>query len=803
MEKQVDSNSSLDRLAHIANMTQELHELNRQIKEEKTPEPDLKNLDSKFKPRKLACTWCRQQKSKCDAQERMPGSCTRCEKKGLQCQMKPDFKRTERRARIALIEKEFAELKKSFMAPGASLDILKTAPTLSTEGTPQTITPLRYLPMSRIDSPDMPEATLTQHVHVPERSVPQQIVPVPQTVVPEHALLCEEKVLDSVALLPTTIRLLYLEYCRAYHPFLPVVDVVKGPERIYRLCPALFWVIMFVALRRFDDDKSLLLRLSPLIKDILSEITISPITRYNPTEEDEPIMNACSVYSVQAFVLYTLWPPLTSSLSADSSWNTIGVALFQAIRIGLHSLGQILDSKSTPQQLAMAQEQMKTWIVCNIVAQNIATSFGFPAFVQFDSLRANLVDIPLSTRRVMEVAHFEDQVAKTLDLTSGEATERLALLKVLLRQLDDLELKVSADANDDGYRKLQYIGARVHLLTHYFLDAPSIPPVELSKGLVRLYNAAISLVTHLQLCQAKNKNFVKYLPVVAVLNVWQASCVIVKLVHSPLKAVIDIESGRHTYQNAISLVARASILKHDIAYRASGIMRNMWQLFRTLDEKNMTTLTINIRSRMAASLFFDCLSLLRDQVGMAKLTPSTDVRDNAENDNNYAAVSSEDEDGTNSGELGNSASDSPTSPDSSASSKNRKKRALSNLEDAESKARRIIRTIPLDPQPISALKRSSIFKIVNSDTSPSVRADDSHGSSVSTPAQREVTRIRPAVFAEPVGAAQSPRFPEVFMGFQELPTQQAENLELDVYGVNSDLLWKDVDSLMNDFGFHT
>lgn len=580
---------------------------------------------------------------------------------------------------------------------------------------------------------------------------------------------------------------------------MPVVEVTKGPERIYKLCPALFWVIMFVALRRFENDKMLLLKLSPLIKDILAEITILPITRYNPTEADEPIMNACSVYSVQAFILYTLWPPLTSSLSADSSWNTIGVALFQAIRIGLHSSG--LFERSVKH--SMAQEQMKTWLVCNVVSQNIAAAFGFPAFVQFDFLSSQFCELPLSMHHMVEIAHFEDQVVKTLGSlyleSATNVSERLALVKVLLQQLDELEIKLFAEvSSDDGFRKLQFIVARMHLLTHYFLDAPRLAHFELSKGLVRLHNVATSLVTHVEMCEAKYKDFVKYLPVVSVLQIWQASCIIVKLAHSPLKTVIDVDAAKHTYLSAIHLVAKASVLKHDIAYRASGIMRNMWQLFHTLDAKNMTSLVLSIKSRMAASVFFDCLSLLRDQVGMAKLNMRTDQTNQGESGDGALGeeIDSEDEavvssdgdeayepDGSKNGEL----SEKNTPGSSTSSGRQRKRRTLSDLQDAESKARRIIRTIPLDPQPISASKRSSIFKVVNSsdDTSPSVK-DDTQGSP-----------------EEPLTKSNLAPLKKEFLNAKEVLTDIPGQLELDLFDMNNDLLWKDVDSLMNDFGFHT
>lgn len=797
-------NSSLDKLAHVANLSHELQQLRPKPEDDDTASPS--NDDTRFRPRRLACTWCRQQKSRCDAQERLPQPCTRCLKKGLSCQLKPEFKRTEKRARLALIEKEFAELKRTFRPGNASVLLLPLRQSESVPPLPLSpgLHDYDYAPGIAGIATSMPIAAALATPSAAGAATAAQLPSMAAGAVPavpaisDDALVCEEKLLGDVCLAPHTIRLLYLAYVDHYHPLVPVVDVTKGPERIYRLCPALFWVLMFVALRRLDNDKATLLQLSPLIKDILAEITISPITRYNPTEQDEPIMNACSVFSVQAFILYSLWPPLTSSLSADSSWNTIGVALFQAIRIGLHLALLVLekDHDALSASYAMAQEQMKTWIVCNVVLQSIAAAFGFPAFVQFDFLLSQYCQLPLSTRHLMEIAHFEDQVVKTLGLHQTSltlASERLALMKVLLQQLDELEIKLYAESPDDGFRKLHLIVARIHLLTHFFLDAGKMPPFELSKGLVRLHNVAASLVAHVEMCEAKHKGFVQYLPVVSVLSIWQALCIIVKLANSPLKSVIDVAAAKTTYVAAIRLVAKASVLKHDIAYRASGIMRNMWQLFRTLDASNMTGLSLTIRSRMAALVFFDCLSVMRDQVGMAKLN----IRLENPGDHDDGGLYEENESGE---EAVVSSDEQPveesqkTTPGSSTSSGKKKRRALSGLQDAEYKARKIIRTIPLDPQPISASKRSSIFKVVNTsnDTSPSlsVKADDSQvwATPGSTPQQARVD-------APPSNGS-------LVKGREEMFIPQPHQLELGLYDMNNDLLWKDVDSLMNDFGFH-
>jgi transcriptional regulatory protein LEU3 len=692
--------------------------------------------------------------------------------------------------------------------------------------------------------------------------------PEPKVVIPDYALVCEDKHLDAVALPAATIRELFVEYVENYHPILPVVDVMKGPERIYKLCPALFWVIMFVSLRRFHDDseKTLLIQLSPLVKGVLAEIMISPITRYNPTEEDEPILNGLSAYAVQAFLLYSFWPPITSSLSADSSYSTVGNAFYQAIRIGLHSPGPLFSadiSHKTPQQLAMAQENAKTWIVCNCVSQAIATSFGFPAFVQFDSSiwtlfrPGSILQIPKSIQFMMEIAYFEDQVAKTLNSNPMDtyglvaATERLPLLKLLTRRLDELEVRMAHELpNDDGFRKFQLLSSRVHLLTYHFMDATLVAEFELQRGLVQLYNAAIALISHTQLFQTRNRKFVKHLPGVYILNIWQAACIIGKLTHSSLKRVLDTGSGKQTYEAAISLAAKASILKHDVAHRASGIMKNMWQLFRTLDDKKMTTLTISIRTRMSASVFFDCMYLLRDQVGMIKLNNRTDSKtaDNREGNDEDAASYDEEDYGFNNNEeaIVSDNEDNPMGPPSqkstpgSSTSSGRKGRSLSNTVNAESKARKIIRTIPLDPQPIAvggSGKRSTIFKVVNasSDSSPSVRGADKETPPSANTSQKylqspEATKysLQPhnrsthnhqrtmalpdyqnshinglsapngqdtAADAAATGAG-AQVMPSIF---NDSPHASLENIDFDL---NGEVLWNDVESVMNDFGFN-
>ena len=74
--------------------------------------------------KKLACVECRQQKSKCDANERTPEPCSRCLKKGVPCVLQKDFRRTCKRARNEVIAKKFQELTQSLTSLGSE-ELLK------------------------------------------------------------------------------------------------------------------------------------------------------------------------------------------------------------------------------------------------------------------------------------------------------------------------------------------------------------------------------------------------------------------------------------------------------------------------------------------------------------------------------------------------------------------------------------------------------------------------------------------------------------------------------------------------------
>lgn len=754
------------------------------------------------KKRKFACVECRQQKSKCDAHDRAPLPCTKCEKKGVACVLKRDFRRTYKRAKNEAIEKRFKELTKT-LTNLSSDEILrriereqhtlldnsnftkdkvhhKRGKPTGPNGMPMgmnspggtTFSPLSNVSYSSSDNntsghsnPHGINSHRGQMLRGPGSSHGSnnnndngnsQSGYVSCTSFSEgmtaQELECTPKSLGDIYMSSADIAQLFQEFALKYHQFLPVVNLRKGAESIYALSPCLFWVILLIGLRRKQNSSELTKRLTILVKATLAEITISPIIRYTPSESDEPILNVASVYSVQAFLLYTFWPPLTSSLSADTSWNTIGTALFQAIRVGLNTAD--FSKEYANENSELIEEQRRTWICCNIVSQFIASSFGFPAYVSFDHLvmtsfknghSASVVSDNYSSgspnsaatasvqsqcpelMQMTQIAYFEHQMVNTMNSNPSNKLgmvnniEKLPLLSILNQQLTELEINLESRNYMDNIRKFLLLVAKVHLLTYYFIDSDSSSSFngvsfETKCGLVKVYDAAINLLTHAYQMYESDSTLVKYFPGVFILNIWQTACVISKLVNSSLSESLDVERGKIAYQNAITLTYRASVVKHDMSYRSSGIMRSVWSLFSNMyedwkEEREETNshefnLDITVKSRMSVSVFFDSLYILKEKCGMAKLArEKRQLADGvvvANNDSNGSAEDEEEEEAAaaNGGAQGNGV-------------------GIKSIENPEKRARRIIETIPLDPNPINAATiKSARDDLSSSATSP-------------------------------------------------------------------------------------
>lgn len=839
--------------------------------------------DSRSK--KIACTECRQQKAKCDAFKMAAGEpCTRCRKRSIPCKLIQDFKRTYKRARLPPLGMSYEQQDLAFLPPPPMVPFSRSntppngvtvANSLFLTGRPTSIPPANTPPLpvlprnesfynsnhvamnnliSAATSPNIPSKVAATQMPLanPEpknNQLEPSVVkfsefqmyppePIPKPVVTEAMLACQAKSLGEVFLPAEQVAALFKIFLRFYHPFFPVVNVDIGIDRIYRLSPVLFWTMMFIALRRhhsYDDcitkeiQQDLYFKVSATLKSVLAEITISPITRYDPMETEDPILNVSSVYTVQAFLLYTFWPPLISSLSADSSWNTISIAYYQAIRMGLHSSLRSKDGLDRT-------EQIKTWIACNVVSQTIATAFGFPAFVQSHGSLLTICKnedfkIPFQLTQMLEIQLFEDQIARTLNNNIfdssllADASEKLPLIQLLSNELDHLEMRLCSDDKKhmDDFRKCTLLASRVHLFSYHFLDTSRIAKFELRKGIVKVYNASVAFLNHIQDSNLRDKYFVANLPSVYNLIIWQVSVIIARLIHSPYRDILDIGAGKSQYMIAMKMTHKASIIKHDIAYRSAGIMKQTWLLFKKLDEIGEEWPKVTVTSRMSVSVFFDSLMILREKCGMRKLSNKNnsasgeedvdDVDDdvNVEDVDDIGVKRRKMEDATAGGSVSNTNAGEPSVPETPSAS-NAGGHAGANYESA---ARKIMSTIPLDPQPIPISVSPSNGSSPNSTTT---KSPNNSGPGQVQDLKRIVNGNSPNVkigksplsIHKPVGGVtlsnnSTPMHPDSVASSNNasgpLGGSSWENWDAPM-DFDTELLFKDLDTVMNDFGFH-
>lgn len=147
-----------------------------------------------------------------------------------------------------------------------------------------------------------------------------------------------------------------------YHPFLPFLDRQRSPDDHYSASPLLFWTIISVGARRYQTDTHLLNSLA------------GPVTRLVwSTLADIPQ----SYHVVKALCLLCSWPFPTSSTSTDPTFMLCGMMMQVAMQLGLHRPSHTQDFSKFRVELIEEElrDKVRTWAICNVVAQRYVVSF--------------------------------------------------------------------------------------------------------------------------------------------------------------------------------------------------------------------------------------------------------------------------------------------------------------------------------------------------------------------------------------------------------------------------------------------
>ncbi|KAG2411862.1 hypothetical protein HFD88_009418 [Aspergillus terreus] len=560
-------------------------------------------------PVKRACNECRQQKLRCDVIQDPWTDCSRCRRLKLDCKIESNFKRVGKRSRNAEMEREIIELRKQIASVQANGGVLPQQPPIPSS---------------------MPTAQ-----HTPKQEASNQVSPAvynTPSMSSDHYMGSHEAVaslldlrsgfdgsnymrngshhfkrIEDVIVVPERVTELFDLFFTFYHPFLPFLDRKQSPEDYHKASPLLFWTIISVGARRYQTDTQLLNSLAGPVSRLVWS-TLADIPQ--------------SYHVVKALCLLCSWPFPTSSTSTDPTFMLCGMMMQVAMQLGLHRPSHTQDFSKFRVELIEEElrDKVRTWAVCNIVAQRVATGYGQPPSTLYDwtlsssdSMDTNF-KLPEDIWPRLEIEKFCDKVTKALYTNRRDPVglcsdqERSTLISFLSRDFDELEvlLKPQNDCITDLYLR----ASNLHLHLSAFFDDTTAK--DYRERLLALYVATTTFLEAAMNLETAVGPVLSYTPYYIYQMLVAGGCTLLKLCKSFFAAHIDMDYAKSLFNRTIWAIRGVSVTTNDLPERLAEVLAQMWRLGGGPSPKPPTdnadvddSLMLKVRCRMSMSLLYD------------------------------------------------------------------------------------------------------------------------------------------------------------------------------------------------------
>ncbi|KAL4808964.1 hypothetical protein BDV18DRAFT_133603 [Aspergillus unguis] len=567
---------------------------------------EIETRDEKRRqPVKRACNECRQQKLRCDVIQDPWTDCSRCRRLKLDCKIESNFKRVGKRSRNAEMEREIIELRKQIanVQPGQPHSQLPSAQqTPKQENSSNQVSPNRvYQTPSALSATDQFMGS-----HEAVASLLDLRSGYDGTNLMKNGNQHFKRI-EDVAVVPERVAELFDLFFTYYHPFLPFLDQEQSPEDYYTASPLLFWTIISVGARRYQPDTNLLNSLA------------GPVTRLVwSTLADVPQ----SYHVVKALCILCSWPFPTSSTSTDPTFMLCGLMIQVAMQLGLHRPSHTQDFSKYRVELVEEElrDKVRTWAVCNVVAQRVATGYGQPPSTLYDwtlssqeSMDPNF-KLPETIRHRLDIEKFCDKVTKALYTNRRDpvglcgSQERSTLTSLLSRDLYELETQLKP--HNDFITDLYLRASNLHLHLSAFFDDPSSK--DYRERLLSLFFATTGFLEAAMKLQTPVGPMISYTPYYIYQMMVAGGCTLLKLSKSFFASHIDMEYAKSLFNRTIWAIRGVSVISNDLPERLAEVLAQMWKLGSTPSPKpppdNVEmddSLMLKVRCRMSMSLLFD------------------------------------------------------------------------------------------------------------------------------------------------------------------------------------------------------
>ncbi|PYI01979.1 hypothetical protein BO78DRAFT_400916 [Aspergillus sclerotiicarbonarius CBS 121057] len=603
--------------------------------------------EKKRQPVKRACNECRQQKLRCDVIQDPWTDCSRCRRLKLDCKIESNFKRVGKRSRNAEMEREIIELRKQIATVQGSTPGSMSQP------------PPPSLPPAQTPKQETASQVGSGVYHTPSAMSTDQYMGSHEAVASLLDLRSgfdgssymrngnhHFKRIEDVAVVPERVTELFNLFFTFYHPFLPFLDREQTPDEYYNASPLLFWTIISVGARRFQADTHLLNSLSGPVSRLVWS-TLADIPQ--------------SYHVVKALCLLCTWPFPTSSTSTDPTFMLCGMMIQVAMQLGLHRPSHTQDFSKFRVELIEEElrDKVRTWAVCNIVAQRVATGYGQPPSTVYDwTLSSNeSMDpnfrLPNDIRPRLEIEKFCDKVTKSLYTNRRDPVglcsdqERSTLISFLSRDFDELENQLKAQ--NDCITNLYLRASNLHLHLSAFFDDTTAK--DYRERLLSLYVATTSFLEAAMNLETEVGPVLPYTPYYVYQMMVAGGCTLLKLCKSFFAAHIDMDYAKNLFNRTIWAIRGVSVSSNDLPERLAEVVAQMWRLNNVPTPKLTAdggevddSLMLKVRCRMSMSLLFDSVWRWREDARTkgrnieAYLKNPTNPDSNADSSNSSSVV---------------------------------------------------------------------------------------------------------------------------------------------------------------------
>ncbi|KAL2258496.1 hypothetical protein VTK26DRAFT_8171 [Humicola hyalothermophila] len=593
-----------------ASLVDQDQEVEQDAEHEERPEGASPETKSRRLPGvKRACNECRQQKLRCDVVQEPFQSCSRCNRLKLECKIESNFKRVGKRSKHAEMEKEIERLRRAVQMAKAQGFVLEDEDENAHSQLQSPVVTSHYS-HTRNTSLMGSDEVVSSLLHLKRGGS----YTIPRIV----------RELDDFRLTEDEESQLFAQFFNYYHPFLPFLNPAQTPDQYYQQHPLLYWAIIAVASRRFGPDASLLTKLS------------TPLTRLLwTTVGDVPQ----SYFVVKALCLLCTWPLPTSTTSSDPTHILCGVMMKTATGLGLHRPNHINDFSRVAVELNKdgLHDRIKTWAVCNIVAQTIGTGYGQPASTLYDwTLAVRPGDSgPFSLGPELEarlqIERFCDKVSKEMYSNASDPRgvagdeHRAMLMRVYRREFNELQASILSQ-NLPPVINLHLKAAGLHLRLAGFFDSSRTPGY--LDDLMALWRATVSYLDYIlepqtdneaHKYQTRDQYLLKYATNYTQQMLVAAGFALLKLMRSFFAKQIDFVRGRNLFHRTIQAIRATSVVQNDLNWRLAELMVQIWNGARVDggspgDDPDIDdSLQLKVRCRHSMSLVFDSIWHWREE----------------------------------------------------------------------------------------------------------------------------------------------------------------------------------------------